>query len=193
MAGNTVYALSNNHVYALENRAPFGSRVLQPGLYDTRGVFSASNVIGTLDDYEPIVFSTTANNLIDAAIALMYPNSLTNTTPSDGYGTPRSVPVDATVGLLVQKYGRTTRRTRGSVYATDATVLVSYSSGTARFVNQVFVTGRGFIKAGDSGSLLVTDPDRAPVGLLFAGNGSGSLAVANPIDLVLDRFGVSIK
>jgi hypothetical protein len=38
----------------------------------------------------------------------------------------------------------------------------------------------------------VTDPDRNPVGLLFAGNGSGQLAIANRIDLVLESFGVAI-
>jgi hypothetical protein len=42
------YALSNNHVYALENDAAIGSGVLQPGLYDTRCNYSSSNVIGNL-------------------------------------------------------------------------------------------------------------------------------------------------
>ena len=190
--GTNVYALSNNHVYALENDAPLGSRVLQPGLYDTGGVFSAENVIGTLAEYAPIDFFG-GENRMDAAIALSDTDTLSNTTPSGGYGTPGSVAVDATVGLKVQKYGRTTKLTRGSVSGIDATIRVTYSSGTALFVNQVLVSGRGFIKAGDSGSLLVTDPGRAPVGLLFAGNSSGSLAVANPIGPVLERFGVTIE
>ena len=38
-----------------------------------------------------------------------------------------------------------------------------------RFVDQVVISGRKFIKSGDSGSLLVTDPGRESVGLLFAG------------------------
>ena len=56
----------------------------------------------------------------------------------------------------------------------------------------------GFIEAGDSGSLLVTDypdspaDDRKPVGLLFAGTDDGSTAVANPIQAVLAAFGVTI-
>ena len=49
-----------------------------------------------------------------------------------------------------------------------------------------------FLKAGDSGSLLVTDPGRNPVGLLFAGNRSGKLAIANPIDRVLGECGVTV-
>lgn len=195
--GTSFYALSCNHVYALENDASDNSRVLQPGRYDTRRyqVLDA-NVIGELYDFEPILFATKTskpNNFIDAAIALSDDSLLSNTTPSDGYGTPGSVPFPATTGLRVQKYGRTTRLTKGSVYAVNANVLVGYSSGQAQFVNQIVVKGRGFIRAGDSGSLLVTDPGRAPVGLLFAGTSDGSYAIANPIDLVLDAFGVDIE
>ena len=46
--------------------------------------------------------------------------------------------------------------------------------------------------AGDSGSLLVTDPDKNPVGLLFAGDSSGKFAIANQIDDVLDALGVTV-
>ncbi len=99
----------------------------------------------------------------------------------------------ASVNDKVMKYGRTTQLTKGTVTGINATVFVGYSSGTARFVGQIIVqSGKPFIKAGDSGSLLVTDPGRNPVGLLFAGNRSGKLAVANQIDLVLGAFGVSI-
>lgn len=187
-----VYALSNNHVYALENNAPIGSRVLQPGLYDTGCTFKLDNVIGTLSDFEPLDFSGGAN-MIDAAIALSLPNQLGNATPSNGYGTPKSATVGANLNAAVQKYGRTTSLTKGRIYAINGTVKVTYSSGTATFVDQIFVTSsKPFIKAGDSGSLLVTDPGRNPVGLLFAGNSSGTFAVASPIDAVLSAFGVSI-
>jgi len=192
--GANVYALSNNHVYALENNAPIGSKVLQPGRYDTAGyVYNANNVIGTLSAFEGIVFSTSASNKIDAAIALSDTGKLGNATPSNGYGTPKSSTVSAYVGMPVQKYGRTTALTKGRVYATNATVNVGYSSGTARFVDQIWVYSTGaFIKAGDSGSLLVTDPATKPVGLLFAGDSSGKWAVANRIDLVLSAFGVTV-
>lgn len=188
-----VYALSNNHVYALENSAPIGSKILQPGLYDTDCNFGENNVIGTLFDFGPIEFSPTANNTIDAAIALSAVEKLDTATPSDGYGTPQAITVAATLGEQVQKYGRTTSLTKGEITGINATVLVGYGSGTARFVDQIIVESRKpFIKAGDSGSLLVTDPDRNPVGLLFAGNRSGKLAVANRIDLVLSEFNVSV-
>lgn len=188
-----VYALSNNHVYALGNDAPIGSKVLQPGRIDTGGYeVLEANVIGLLDDFEPIVFTTAASNRIDAAIALSSTDLLGNATPSDGYGIPSSDTVLPVLGEAVQKYGRTTQLTRGEITGINGTFNIGYSSGTARFVDQIVVTGPRFIKAGDSGSLLVTDPGCNPVGLLSAGSRGGRTAIANPIDPVLARFEVSI-
>lgn len=194
-SGSSVYALSNNHVYALENKATIGSKVLQPGLYDTNCSYSSSSDLGHLAAFVAIDFSG-GNNTVDAAIASTTTADLGTATPSDGYGTPSSTTVspEAALGQSVQKYGRTTALTKGVVTGINATVRVSYSSGTAVFVNQIIVESVGppFIKAGDSGSLLVTDPGRGSVGLLFAGNTSGKFAVANPIQPVLNAFGVSI-
>src|SRR6185312_2014289 len=48
-----------------------------------------------------------------------------------------------------------------------------------------------FSNGGDSGSLIVgDDANLNPVGLLFAG--SSTITIANRIDLVLNRFGVTI-
>ena len=191
-----VYALSNNHVYALENNAPPDSNILQPGLADTRCRVRDDRVIGTLTSFVPIVFSTSAENTVDAAIAISDRDHLGNATPKNGYGTPKSATVPVSSDLLgqkVQKYGETTRLTRGKVMGIDATVSVEYDSGEAQFVDQIVIrSSLRFIGAGDSGSLLVTKPDANPVGLLFAGNKSGRVAIANPIDLVLSAFGVSI-
>lgn len=199
--GVDVYALSNNHVYALENTAPIGSRVLQPGLFDTGCTFDPNNVIGALAVFKAINFNCTCfifcschpsgDNTIDAAIALSSTANLGNATPANGYGTPQSAPVSAFVGQSVQKYGRTTSLTKGQVTGINATVLVGYSSGVARFVNQIIVGSRkAFIKRGDSGSLLVTDPSANPVGLLFAGNSNGTTAIANRIDSVLTELSI---
>lgn len=187
--GANVYALSNNHVYALENDAPVGSRVVQPGRYDTSCVFSTSNVIGTLYQYIPIVFSTSANNAADAAVAATTTAETGNATPANGYGTPTIATANAAIGQQVQKYGRTTALTRGTVTGVNVIIQVGYSSGTARFVDQIEITANGpFLKAGDSGSLLVTNPGRAPVGLCFAGSRSG-IGFANRIQNVIGAFG----
>jgi hypothetical protein len=189
-----VFALSNNHVYALENKAPLGSQVLQPGLYDSGCAYSATNVIGTLSAFSPISFSTSASNVVDAAIAATTTANLGNSTPAGGYGVPSSATQAASVGLAVQKFGRTSSLTTGTVTAVNGIVNVAYGAGTARFVNQVIVQGsKPFLKAGDSGSLLVTRNTAAsPVGLLFASGSSGKYAIANPSGPVLSQLGVTI-
>ena len=53
--GTSVWALSNNHVYANVNRASIGDAVIQPGDYD--GGSSPADDIGTLAAYVPIDFS----------------------------------------------------------------------------------------------------------------------------------------
>lgn len=188
--GDNVYALSNNHVYADENKAGIGDAVIQPGAYD--GGSSPADDIGTLAEFSPIDFSG-GNNTIDAAIALSSLGDLGNATPSDGYGTPKSDPVQAAVGMRVRKYGRTTGQTNGRIDAINATVNVGYDSGVARFVGQIIIRPGGFSAGGDSGSLIVArggSNDGKPVGLLFAG--SSIFTVANPIGAVLDHFGVRV-
>ncbi len=91
------------------------------------------------------------------------------------------------------KYGRTTSKTRGWVDAINAAVNVQYEPGVARFVDQIMVRPGLFSSGGDSGSLIVVQRGvnaRRPVGLLFAG--SSFVTIANPVDAVLARFGVTI-
>jgi len=192
--GINVYALSNNHVYANENLVSIGDNVLQPGAYD--GGVDPDDAIGTLAEFEQIKFNGLPNT-IDAAIALSSTNNLGNATPSDGYGTPKSLTAAAYLNQSVKKYGRTTGLTKGRVYALNATVNVVYDSGVALFENQIVITPGGFSSGGDSGSLIVVDgkgrnkaDDRKPVGLLFAGG--DFVTIANPIDAVLDAFDVTI-
>ena len=74
-----------------------------------------------------------------------------------------------------------------------ATVNVRYQQGQARFVDQILIKPGGFSAGGDSGSLVVADggkDDKKPVGLVFAG--STLVSIANPIEPVLERFGVTI-
>ena len=201
--GGKVYALSNNHVYAEENNAGIGSFIVQPGPADADPVCSDNtpeDTIGTLAAYVELKFDG-SDNEVDAAIAEEAGSrSLGTATPPDGYGEPKSQILacdpdpdcDNLMNVNVQKYGRTTGLTKGTISGVNAMVLVGYD-GAAQFVGQIVVSGNkgGFIKGGDSGSLLVIDDagntdDRKPVGLLFAGTRSGKTAIANRIDLVLD-------
>ncbi len=193
--GGETFALSNNHVYAANNIGKRGDNLLQPGVVD--GGRDPDDVIGTLHDYEPIHFCqgmVCQPNWIDAAIALTTVDDVAEHTPENGYGSPRSASVEAKLGQSVQKYGRTTGHTVGQISGLNATIDVGYRSGTARFTDQIVISGAGFSAGGDSGSLIVTKGtllgDRRPVGLLFAG--TATTTVANPIDLVLDRFDIRI-
>lgn len=190
--GSNVYALSNNHVYADENNASAGDSVIQPGRFD--GGSSPADDIGTLANFVPIVFSTSANNVVDAAIASTSTSLLGKSTLSNAYGMPKSSTVAAQPGMRVMKSGRTTGFTKGRIDSINVIVNVGYDKGVARFVNQIIITPGSFSAGGDSGSLIVSNDrgsnKRRPVGLLFAG--STLVTVANPIDAVLSSFGVTI-
>ncbi len=193
--GRNVFALSNNHVFANGNQASPGDNLLQPGVID--GGRDPDDVVGTLSDFEPIRYCAVfvcSPNYIDAAIALTTPGDLGTETPEGGYGTPRSRTVAASLGMKVQKYGRTTGHTEGTVTGINAVIDVGYPAGNARFVDQIVVSDGTFSTGGDSGSLIVTNGvllgDRRPVALLFAGSSTNT--IANPIDVVLDRFDIRI-
>ena len=62
---------------------------------------------------------------------------------------------------------------------------------TVSFTNQIVITPGTFSAGGDSGSLIVTNnASHNPVGLLFAG--SSSATIANPIGQVLTRLGAAL-
>jgi len=204
-SGN-VYILSNNHVLANSNDANIGDAALQPGPFDGG---TTADQIGTLFAFQAIDFSG-GNNTIDAAIALSSPGDLSNATPADdGYGAPGGAIFGdangdglfddkaAMLNLNVQKYGRTTKLTHGQITGINVTVDVCYEVviifciKSARFVDQLLIEPGTFSGGGDSGSLIVSDDvNRNPVGLLFAG--SSTQTIANRIDLVLNQFGVHV-
>jgi hypothetical protein len=196
--GRDTYALSNWHVFVPAGNARVGDPLLQPGPYD--GGANPGDVIGMLAAFEPVVLSPFASNKIDAAIAKT--DEVSPFTPSNGYGSARSETMKARPGLKVQKYGRTTGHTFGEIESINTSINVTYGSAgsqIARFTGQVIICC-SFSAGGDSGSLIVAhDVDdegnegsnnRKPVALLFAGDQVRT--IANPIDLVLKRFDVTI-
>jgi len=191
-ANNQYYALSNNHVFAVENRAQPGDPIIQPGQADNGCRSTAADQIGTLANYVPLNFSRTATNVVDAAAAAVTTQTVGSATPVNGYGSPSSSILTAALNMAVEKYGRTTVLTHGTVTGLDASVKIRYGKGnTATFVHQFIITGTNgsaFNGSGDSGALIVTDNStHNPVGLLFAG--STSTTIANPIGDVLTQLG----
>ncbi len=200
-SGTSFFALSNNHVYAATNfldcspgtgfSCQLGDPVIQPGSFD--GGTTPADDIGNVVDFEPIKFDG-SDNIIDAAIASTTTDLVGRSTPPGGYGTPKSNPISPAINMPVKKFGRTTGQTSSRIGSINATVNVNYGDpGVARFVNQIVVRGGSFSAGGDSGSLIVVNGgsnDRRPVGLLFAG--SVSSTIANPIGAVLTRFSVTV-
>ena len=189
--------LSNNHVIADVKEAQIGDPILQPGPFD--GGVSADQ-IATLAEFKSLN-TRGGNNVMDAAIALTSVVEVGTATHPDGYETSSSTTVPAVIGMPLQKYGRTTGLTRGTVDAINVEIVVCYEtvfelcSLEANFVNQITVRGLAstpdFSQRGDSGSLVVTDSSALnPVGLLFTSN--NVLAYVNPIDPILAEFGVTI-
>jgi len=181
--------LSNNHVLATSNAANRGDPILPPGLSDG----SSSNnptPIAKLTDFEPLRFGSAVNH-IDAAIAILddteaaIPDIMTIGPPANPLVTPF-------LGQLVQKHGRTTGLTFGTVVDISFDGIVHYEAGIAYFEDQIVIAGDPgpFSERGDSGSIILDTPDAHPVGLLFAGDDSQT--IANPIQSVLNRFGATV-
>jgi len=205
-SGN-LYILSNNHVLANSNNASIGDAILQPGAFD--GGTVANDQVATLAAFRPINFATNGTNTMDAAIALTTARMVGNSTPlDDGYGVPSAAifgdanndglfdDKTALLGVAVQKYGRTTRRTQGTITGINASlficyeVLIIFCVKSANFADQLIIEPGAFSGGGDSGSLIATASGANPVGLLFAG--SSAQTIANRIDLVLNHFGIRV-
>lgn len=186
--GGQKFLLSNNHVFARINKAKIGEPIVQPGLADMNCDQVPADIVAHLTAYKKILWQPLRNsNEIDAAIAAIQPGVDFSCSMICGY-TPGS-PVEAELGMDVKKCGRTTGLTTGMVTGINVTVVVNYMpSGYARFDNQVEFTNMS--DSGDSGSLIVSENGNHPVALLYAG--SDVSTIGNPIQAVLDYFGVTI-
>ena len=194
------YILSNNHVLARANAAKVGETIMQRGYVDTVPVCSKTGTINVanLSKFVKLNFSG-GNNTVDAAIAKVISGQVSSTGTILQIGTVSSTTVNPSVGLAVEKSGRTTSETKGKIASLNVTVTVSgygpcgMGTNTAIFVKQFLINSTTFSAGGDSGSLIVTQPAKGkkpnPVGLLFAG--SSTSTVGNPINSVLSALGVS--
>ncbi len=188
-----LYALSNNHVFALENTGVVGQPIGQPGPLDISCVVNAADVIATLYDFQPISFTKT--NVMDAAIGKTTAALVDYQTWTPGYGAPSRFPQENIYpGLLIQKCGRTTGFTKGKINAVNSLIVVGYDTAGAQFSGCIAYQSQfripTFSAGGDSGSLVVTQADRRPIGLHFAGG--GFTGFSNPISPILNRFKVGV-
>ena len=125
-------------------------------------------------------------NLVDAAIArVLNPDDIVNDIVDIGVVKEMK---NATLGMKVQKSGRTTGTTTGYVEALDATIRVNYDENkVAQFEHQILTSSMS--QGGDSGSLLVDFEDKKAIGLLFAG--SPMVTIHSPIETVFKMLDVT--
>lgn len=214
--GEEVFVLSNNHVLADLNRARIGDAILQPGTADggtiedriatladfvpidfgteepdcsvaefvARALNWLARAIGSEHRVRP-VRQTAGFNRVDAAIAR--PLSADSVTAEILYiGRPAGTRV-ASLGTRVQKTGRTTGYTTGTITQIDVTTRIDYYGPTALFEGQLIASPMS--QPGDSGSA-VLDMEEYVVGLLFAG--SDAATVINPIHEVTSALNVEV-
>ena len=186
-AGTTQYVLSNNHVLARQDQAVAGEDISQPGLVDN-GCQPATHVA----DFTRAV---KLGNNVDCAIAQVRAGTMNSNGSIQGIGTISSVVKAPSVGLAVEKSGRTTGTTKGTIGSINTSVNVQYQIRCGQgkkyvvsYTNQVVVNSGSFSAGGDSGSLILTNNScHQPVALLFAG--SSSTTIGNPIGEVLSKLG----
>ncbi len=188
----TRYALSNNHVFAASNNGTIGDLIVQPGPSD--GGVAPGDTIARLAMWVPVFFSSSYAdpdrkiNYIDAATAELTNPALVQ--PDIQRIGRVSGMVDASTGQAVHKHGRTTGYTTGTVGGISVDIFVNFGGQLAWFKDQIEINTPGFSDHGDSGSLIVTNPANEAVGLLFAGDGTRTLA--NPIGDVLMALNVAL-
>jgi hypothetical protein len=188
--------LSNNHVLANSNGGVFGDCITQPGPYD--GGRCPADQIAILERFVPINFAGGVN-FVDCATGWAWPDRVRRELVYVSGGSLNffrisNAPVGPVLGMLVGKTGRTTQLTQGRVTGIGATIRVNYGGGrVALFQDQIAIRGTSglFSAGGDSGSSIWTwNPQRNPVGLLFAGG--GDLTFANRMTRVLPALDIAL-
>ncbi len=195
----TVY-VTNAHCQTDANgcvgAAPPGTNTSHVARQDANPVCSIASIVGqTLQQVSPNCNAN--NNTLDCA-SVTSTDDQTQMSIRD-IGVPSAFPGTVVVGDTVQKSGRTTGYTQGTVASTNFTINVSGygccgNGGVARFIGQIRVNAIGngpFIMGGDSGSALL-NMNNEIVGLLHSGPATGLAGNANQIDDVLNALGVTL-
>ena len=155
-------------------------------------------MVGALDSFVPLDFNGNPN-AVDAAVCTVSDGIDYDATTLADFGALTGLG-DAPSAGPVQKVGRTTAATEGTITSFELDgVAVEYDEGVAVFDDVVEIASQWgpFSDGGDSGSLIVSSPDRRAVALLFAGSATGGLfgtgvTYACPIRTVLSATGTEL-
>jgi hypothetical protein len=196
------YILSANHVLARSDSANIGDPIIQPGLIDSDCSATGATTVANLSQFANL---QAAGTDVDAAIAQIVSGTmdtsgnilLLGSTANGGTADPgpphAGNGITATIGENVAKSGRTSGLTCSTVDAIEVKTSVSYQTGCSNgttfnvtFTGQISVAGGNFSIQGDSGSLIVDQNTADPVGLLYGGSDTDT--VANPVSDVLSAL-----
>jgi hypothetical protein len=183
------YLLTCNHVVADDDPAFLGRAVLQPGPSDGPG-----ERIATVSRFLPIRPATTTD--VDAALAeLSVPDNPAVLAPIGRLVS--TIPGRAAERMPIEKVGRATGYTTGTVFDIAADFPIPYSFGQVTLRDQILIQNPegDFAFSGDSGSLIVDRDTKTAVGLLCGCSYSrerGFYGVANHLDKVLSTLGVTL-
>jgi hypothetical protein len=187
---STQMILSNAHVLADLSNFNLRPPVFQPGAND--GADPARDQIGVLRGVVALRFDGEPNNM-DAAVAAIEPNICMPAICGIGKLNGAEDPIMSQPVII---FGKTSKGRRGFVRDLAADFTVAVGGRLARFTNQILIrrdpeSPSPLAADGDSGAIVVKTGALA-CGLLFAGNDTGTMALANPIERVLGRFRVEL-
>jgi hypothetical protein len=176
------YLLGSNSVLAALNEGQPGDCILQPSAAD--GGALPEDELGRLARFVPLHFDN-ETNFVDAAVAEVPFADLDRSVFWLGHPLERAARVR--MNQVLQKTGRSSQYTTGTVRGVNLTLSVAYGPRKARFCRQILTSP--LATAGDSGSL-VCDSARRAVGLTLAA--SPVVSVVSPIGLVESLLGICV-
>jgi hypothetical protein len=183
------YILSNNHVLANQNALPIGNPIFQPGLLDGGDI--ARDQIATLAKFVPL--ATNKPNRVDCALAAIADPDGVSPRFLQKIGRLKSPQaIEAEHDMQVEKIGRATGYTTGTIIDVSATITVEFDDVMLQFEDQVLIKNQtqAFSQGGDSGSLILDIASGRATGLLIGGGPKCS--IANHIGDVLSALDVTL-
>ncbi|MPQ43297.1 hypothetical protein [Clostridium tarantellae] len=182
---NKPHILGNNHVLTYFNKMPKGTPILQPSLKDSNATLF--NTVATLTKFVSLNFKKSeydkrSKNEVDCAIAklnpgIKYTKNIYKIGPVLNY-------TDAKLETYVQKSGRTTGYTIGTIDSINASFSIGKDSFAAYFENLI-ITSK-MCEAGDSGAMVMDFSNRA-LGIILGSSEQKSFVIPiKPILKLLD-------
>lgn len=200
-ADGKLFGLTNNHVTGGCNYSQHDLPILAPGPIDVDPLNIHPFTIGTHDSLLKMhpghPDNVTVSDNTDAAIFAIKDPDQVSSFQGSFHDTPDKVGT-MSLGMMVEKIGRTTGETVGRVQGVIAGAEpVSYGRHGEVYFDSFFVVegvGGEFSNSGDSGSLVTAcvGNDRVALGLVFAGNPETKITWVLPIGPILTKLGLSL-